>query len=658
MHKTVKAVLPLVFLASVVISSGCTGLNPEALAMAHPMIQDFLEEHPNADIKMTHFSADQAENILEQIRTECDNPYVGPKEYYRINITDPDTDFYAVVWVDWESQQIECAWKLGVEGKETERPKEDAGCEHHIRAVCKDGHIYWFDSCNNREDKRLYCPEGCAEGSDTCLESVGCTAHSDYKCVEGHLYWYDSCGNMEEKKHYCEFGCDDGFCKEPERKTCELAGGYCLYPQPIACTADAKICPDGTAVSRVAPSCEFALCPVTAETEHDVVPDCSKVSDEVCPEACSIGADSDCCEAKEGYEWVEGQGCIAIAAVTGFVISEPVLTETDYAASSTIDGTATDVVAPTVMTNTMVACRPGYKLEDDYFCPENGYCCIPVEEPKCYDTDGGRNLEEAGVVEASDGRTEDHCNSDGTLTEKYCHEGRIAAVNVACPTGTVCREGACVKVAEPVVCEETDAGLDYYNAGVVESGDYRKEDYCVEGAVVEYVCREGVIKVEDYRCPNGCLEGACLEKCAAAGEMTSGPVAPDYYYECCEGLQPLDASTELLGAGMVCYDPEKGPPECLGAGTDDEGWYYPETNELLKQMDCDVAEVVCEETDEGLDYYNAGVVESGDDRKEDYCVEEAVVEYVCHEGVITVEDYACPSGCLEGACIEDTNQTS
>ncbi len=32
-------------------------------------------------------------------------------------------------------------------------------------------------------------------------------------------------------------------------------------PSPIACTADAKICPDGSAVGRVGPNCEFAACP-------------------------------------------------------------------------------------------------------------------------------------------------------------------------------------------------------------------------------------------------------------------------------------------------------------------------------------------------------------------------------------------------------------
>ncbi len=35
--------------------------------------------------------------------------------------------------------------------------------------------------------------------------------------------------------------------------------------EPIACTMDAKLCSDGSYVSRVAPDCEFALCPGEAE---------------------------------------------------------------------------------------------------------------------------------------------------------------------------------------------------------------------------------------------------------------------------------------------------------------------------------------------------------------------------------------------------------
>lgn len=31
--------------------------------------------------------------------------------------------------------------------------------------------------------------------------------------------------------------------------------------EPVACTMEAKICPDGSAVGRTGPKCEFAACP-------------------------------------------------------------------------------------------------------------------------------------------------------------------------------------------------------------------------------------------------------------------------------------------------------------------------------------------------------------------------------------------------------------
>lgn len=50
-----------------------------------------------------------------------------------------------------------------------------------------------------------------------------------------------------------------------------LAGGAYLYTRPeegnqIACTMDAKQCPDGSYVGRVGPKCEFAECPSTLST--------------------------------------------------------------------------------------------------------------------------------------------------------------------------------------------------------------------------------------------------------------------------------------------------------------------------------------------------------------------------------------------------------
>ncbi len=220
-----NSVLPLSLIFLIILSSGCLNLDPQALALANPMIKEFLEEHPNADIKITHFSAEQAEGILDSIRADCENEYIGAKEFYRVNITDPDTNFYAVVWVDWESKNVECAVKTGVwsvedekTGKDISKPKEESGCKHHALYMCKDGDIYWYDSCRNREDKKEACAYGCTWGSEVCLEKGVCKSHAKAECYGDHVYWFDSCGHVQEKKEYCQYGCDLGFCKE---KACE-----------------------------------------------------------------------------------------------------------------------------------------------------------------------------------------------------------------------------------------------------------------------------------------------------------------------------------------------------------------------------------------------------------------------------------------------------
>ncbi|MEK7518210.1 MAG: PsbP-related protein [Patescibacteria group bacterium] len=51
------------------------------------------------------------------------------------------------------------------------------------------------------------------------------------------------------------------------------AGGYFLGarksapPQEVACTLDALLCPDGSSVGRIPPTCEFAPCPTAASDE-------------------------------------------------------------------------------------------------------------------------------------------------------------------------------------------------------------------------------------------------------------------------------------------------------------------------------------------------------------------------------------------------------
>ncbi len=50
-------------------------------------------------------------------------------------------------------------------------------------------------------------------------------------------------------------------------------GGDIVTPRghdQVGCTMEAKICPDGSAVGRSGPKCEFALCPTVSATHEDI----------------------------------------------------------------------------------------------------------------------------------------------------------------------------------------------------------------------------------------------------------------------------------------------------------------------------------------------------------------------------------------------------
>ena len=132
MRHIVKLSFPFLLVA-VIFSSGCINIDPQSIALTNPMIKQFLDEHPNAEITATHLSSAQTENYVDEIRTECGNPYFDAKEMYRININDPDTNLRSVVWVDWEGKIVECAIKYGTDTEVNSPPKP--GCDSHTNAT-------------------------------------------------------------------------------------------------------------------------------------------------------------------------------------------------------------------------------------------------------------------------------------------------------------------------------------------------------------------------------------------------------------------------------------------------------------------------------------------------------------------------------------------
>jgi len=162
----------------ILIISGCLSSSPESLAIGNPLVKQFVAEYPNAKLIATHFTAEQTNQILENISNACGNPYITAKEFYRITIDDPDSGLKVVAWVDWEKKEIECTVMYGIGGNKT---------------ISKRG------------------------------EPIQrCKSHAEARCYGEHVYWFDSCGHKEEKKQYCEYGCELGFCKEKKEECDKL----------------------------------------------------------------------------------------------------------------------------------------------------------------------------------------------------------------------------------------------------------------------------------------------------------------------------------------------------------------------------------------------------------------------------------------------------
>jgi len=71
----------------------------------------------------------------------------------------------------------------------------------------------------------------------------------------------------------------------------------------IACTADAKICPDGSGVGRVPPTCEFAPCPVSNDPAPSPTSDLKNLH-----APCVTSEECDSSVRCVSYLGIEGQG--------------------------------------------------------------------------------------------------------------------------------------------------------------------------------------------------------------------------------------------------------------------------------------------------------------------------------------------------------------
>lgn len=84
-------------------------------------------------------------------------------------------------------------------------------------------------------------------------EQIGCTMDAKM-CPDGSY--------VGRSGPTCEFEvCPTAAVPTPNPSRPQPTPGVLKPGESVICTADAKICPDGSGVGRVGPNCEFAACP-------------------------------------------------------------------------------------------------------------------------------------------------------------------------------------------------------------------------------------------------------------------------------------------------------------------------------------------------------------------------------------------------------------
>jgi hypothetical protein len=247
-----KQLLVVLSVLSVLIISGCASdLNPRDIAIAHPIVKQFLEDHPNAEIKLTYFTENQSMNIIDEIRDDCDNQYIEPKVFYKVTVTDEVEDLSALAWMDWEEKIVICAIIESTAPSKT-CSDSDGGIDYYLSGTCSEcAHgsqgggcgvtpeicngptTLWEYKCNNNECERVVyeCPNGCENGA--CIQSIDCYTDGDCgtpvtnrycsgnnACTNSTTYQCIDAGTPESQCTIagaggcgpCQNGCENGYC--------------------------------------------------------------------------------------------------------------------------------------------------------------------------------------------------------------------------------------------------------------------------------------------------------------------------------------------------------------------------------------------------------------------------------------------------------------
>ncbi len=272
----------LFLIFSVVLVAGCTspqpGLTPDEIARANATVQEFLEKYPNAETSMTKFEESAFEAIKNEIQGDCENPTIGPKEYYRIKINDPQSNAEMKVWIDWQKREIVCANRESAQQDQNGPAKETCS----VGWKCKSANKKALQKEDCSWEQETECEKECSNGN--CIQTGGeakedpCEGVTCNDSCQGSTRSYNGhCvnGQCQYSTTQCTRGCENGLCKgdpcegvlcadqcegKALKKTGTCVNGQCQYSSSVNCQFG---CRD---LSCLSDPCEGISCPVSCES--------------------------------------------------------------------------------------------------------------------------------------------------------------------------------------------------------------------------------------------------------------------------------------------------------------------------------------------------------------------------------------------------------
>lgn len=316
--------------------------------------------------------------------------------------------------------------------------------------------------------------------------------------------------------------------------------------------------------------------------------------------------------------------------------------------------------------------------------------------------------------------SEDYCPYPNTnpliLMEHFCspytsYQGNYTNKFYTCPYG--CSNGACLGDGSTLACTDSDGGKNYNVKGSVTAGEFSMTDNCVDsGSILEWYCESNKFKNAYRLCLSGtCSNGACIGTAPVCGNDVCEPNEISCFDDCGWFItytnEPVqlsymgtDYSFNLLACGYissvsaititVSYDGIPVTLQILKGRTNTlPNGLKVTVNDIYCPLDnagsnanitisSDTA--VCEDSDGGKNYYTRGTITgtvipewvvlhdmcylietngtstavancTGDDYR---C---KLNENWCEGSSYSYEQYHCPYGCKDGACMNETEIT-